>query len=204
MQRDNPTPAASTTTCSTLESANQRCSFCSSRTAETLEATETKLGVILGKKFRCESAYRFRWRTNEMGWAALHWRNLVVCAAPLDWILNRPTINSLNFFHEYVSRILSRQSAANSFGALGAFTGSYLLGFLHAATGDERASYILMSHRVAHQAAHDSGRCANTIRYCHFYESPNNSSPDIRTRTRHFTRYPDTCAWAAGRSANHA
>ena len=80
-----------------------------------------------------------------MGWAALHWRNLVVCAAPLDWILNRPTINSLNFFHEYVSRILSRQSAANSFGALGAFMGSYLLGFLHAVTGDERASYILMS-----------------------------------------------------------
>jgi sugar phosphate permease len=33
----------------------------------------------------------------------------------------------------------------NSFGALGAFAGSYLVGFLHAATGDERASYMLMS-----------------------------------------------------------
>ena len=33
----------------------------------------------------------------------------------------------------------------NSFGALGAFVGSYLVGFLHATTGDERASYMLMS-----------------------------------------------------------
>ena len=33
----------------------------------------------------------------------------------------------------------------NSFGALGAFAGSYLVGFLHAVTGDERASYMLMS-----------------------------------------------------------
>jgi sugar phosphate permease len=36
----------------------------------------------------------------------------------------------------------------NSFGALGAFVGSYLVGFLHAATGDERASYMLMSLSV--------------------------------------------------------
>jgi nitrate/nitrite transporter NarK len=33
----------------------------------------------------------------------------------------------------------------NSFGALGAFVGSYLVGFLHAVTGDERAGYMLMS-----------------------------------------------------------
>lgn len=33
----------------------------------------------------------------------------------------------------------------NSFGALGAFVGSYLVGFLHALTGDERAGYMLMS-----------------------------------------------------------
>lgn len=33
----------------------------------------------------------------------------------------------------------------NSFGALGAFVGSYLVGLLHAVTGDERASYMLMS-----------------------------------------------------------
>ena len=33
----------------------------------------------------------------------------------------------------------------NSFGALGAFVGSYLVGVLHAVTGDERASYMLMS-----------------------------------------------------------
>ncbi|MFL6306996.1 MAG: MFS transporter [Candidatus Sulfotelmatobacter sp.] len=33
----------------------------------------------------------------------------------------------------------------NSFGALGAFVGSYLVGFLHAVTGDERAGYLLMS-----------------------------------------------------------
>jgi nitrate/nitrite transporter NarK len=32
----------------------------------------------------------------------------------------------------------------NSFGALGAFVGGYLVGFLHAVTGDERASYMLM------------------------------------------------------------
>ena len=33
----------------------------------------------------------------------------------------------------------------NSSGALGAFVGSYLVGFLHAVTGDERAGYMLMS-----------------------------------------------------------
>jgi nitrate/nitrite transporter NarK len=33
----------------------------------------------------------------------------------------------------------------NSFGALGAFVGSYLVGFLQAVTGDVRASYMLMS-----------------------------------------------------------
>jgi sugar phosphate permease len=33
----------------------------------------------------------------------------------------------------------------NSFGALGAFVGSYLVGFLQAVTGDARASYMLMS-----------------------------------------------------------
>ena len=33
----------------------------------------------------------------------------------------------------------------NSLGALGAFVGSYLVGFLHAATGTERAGYMLMS-----------------------------------------------------------
>jgi sugar phosphate permease len=33
----------------------------------------------------------------------------------------------------------------NSFGALGAFVGSYMVGFLRAVTGDARASYLLMS-----------------------------------------------------------
>jgi nitrate/nitrite transporter NarK len=48
----------------------------------------------------------------------------------------------------------------NSFGALGAFAGSYLIGILYAVTGDERASYMLMSLTrvlcVAYfEAAHD-------------------------------------------------
>ena len=54
------------------------------------------------------------------------------------------------FFSMVPERVPSNVTAEvialiNSLGALGAFAGSYLVGFLNAATGDERAGYMLMS-----------------------------------------------------------